>query len=106
MHLAKTHPGVSAGPEWAKEYVEQRIDVATSSTSKQFHIPDFKREYFESQPEILEFMKEYDINQQKRHLAHLSDDNAVLNKVEEELGVAGSWTDEFIKDNNLSGIYP
>lgn len=51
-------------------------------------------------------MKEYDINQQKRHLACLRDDNAVLNEMEEELESAGSWTNEFIKDSTLSGMYP
>lgn len=112
MHMTVIHPEIGLGAEWTKDYIEQRIDdtsnvSATSSGLEQFQVPEvFKREYFESQPEVLEFMKQYDINHQTRQLACLRDDSSVLNEVEEELEAAGTWTDEFIKDNVSSGLYP
>ncbi|EFN89729.1 Peroxisomal targeting signal 1 receptor [Harpegnathos saltator] len=107
MQLTKTYPDICFGPEWTEEYIEQNIDrtqnAVISSNSEQFQISeDFKREYLELQPDILEFMKEYDINQQRRHLDSLRDDNTILNKVEEELEAAGTWTNEFIKEDASS----
>lgn len=108
--MIKTHPEAGFGAEWT-EYVEQRINdtqnvATTSSGIEQFQFPEnYKRGYFETQPEILEFIKEYDINQQKRHLACLRDDSAFLNAVEEELDVAGTWVDEAI-EKNASGVHP
>lgn len=57
---------------------------------------------------IGEWLEQYHADQQKTEDSstniNVNSDSTVLNKVEEELEVAGTWIDEFVKENPSSGI--
>lgn len=53
---------------------------------------------------IEEWIEQYTDQQETNAVDSIKSDNTVLNKVEEELQVAGSWIDEFVKENPSAGI--
>ncbi|XP_012228532.1 peroxisomal targeting signal 1 receptor [Linepithema humile] len=121
-HFPDTHE-LGLDPKWAEEYLEHSIvaiqndDKGDTQTTKDDEDPNFAYSKF------MKFMKqEGDIPLESNQLANLDggieewieqytdhqktnaadnskDDNTILNKVEEELEVAGSWIDEFVKEN-------
>ncbi|XP_014481396.1 PREDICTED: peroxisomal targeting signal 1 receptor [Dinoponera quadriceps] len=117
MHMMKIHPEADFEPEWfrnQKDYVEQFIDdtqnAATSSGSEQFHVPeDWKEGYIETEPEMVRMMKTHEILRRFERLHDEADKERLcneasgesLNLMEEELGAAGTWTDEFLEDDIL-----
>lgn len=52
---------------------------------------------------IEEWIEQYTDQQKTNAADNIKNDNAILNKVEEELEVAGSWIDEFIQENPSAG---
>lgn len=55
----------------------------------------------------IEELEQYFVHNQNTEdnlIDHFNYDNTILNKVEEELEAAGTWIDEFVKENPPSGI--
>ncbi|KAG5343674.1 PEX5 protein, partial [Acromyrmex heyeri] len=110
-------------PKWAEDFLEYKTDAVQNITNKN-DIAQIKDE--EPKLAYSRFMKfmerEGDIpiesNQTAINLDGTSEewieqfiendaanlnDNTVLNKVEEELQFAGTWIDEFVKENSVAG---
>jgi hypothetical protein len=111
------------GPKWAEEYVEQRIDTNADKSNIRDEDPDVTYSKF------MKFMRQegdIPIESGQRTTASLDDtveewieqfhsdkqktddntsDHAILNKVEDQLTVAGTWMDEFIKDTGIHLVF-
>lgn len=120
-HLPDTHE-LGLDPKWAEEYLEHSI-VATQNDNKDDVLTTKDEDPNFAYSKFMKFMKqEGDIPLENNQLANLDggieewieqytdqqetnavdsvkDDNTVSNKVEEDLQVAGSWIDEFVKEN-------
>ncbi|KYN42159.1 Peroxisomal targeting signal 1 receptor [Trachymyrmex septentrionalis] len=111
-------------PKWAEDFLEYKTDAVQNITNKN----DITQIKEDEEPKLAysKFMKfmerEGDIpiesNQTAINLNGTSEewieqfiendtanlnDNTVLNKVEEELEFAGTWIDEFVKENSVAG---
>ncbi|XP_018369916.1 PREDICTED: peroxisomal targeting signal 1 receptor isoform X2 [Trachymyrmex cornetzi] len=111
-------------PKWAEDFLEYKTDAVQDITNKN----DIAQIKEDEEPKLaysrfMKFMeREGDIpiesNQTAINLNGTSEewieqfiendavnlnDNTVLNKVEEELEFAGTWIDEFVKENSVAG---
>lgn len=123
-HLDRTHE-YGLDPKWAEDFLEYNTDAVQNNTNKD----DITQTKEDEDPnfEYSKFMKfmerEGDIPIESNQTAMFdlsgtseewteqfienntasTNDNTILNKVEEELEAAGTWIDEFTKENPATG---
>lgn len=131
--IPQTHE-LGLDPKWAEEYIEHSIDAIQSDINQENTVetvenndnPNFAYSKFmkymkqeeddsadnnqESLPDFYSTSKEweeqYERNENSVEKASSdSQENKVLNKVEEELAAVGNWIDEFQKEDTSSGRY-
>ena len=122
------------GPKWAEEYIEHSIDAIQSNINIENPIeiienndnPNFEYSKFmkfmkqegeipiennqDSLPNFHDtskkWIEQYKKDNQKSEdiISSVNRENEMINKVEEELAVAGNWIDEFQKENVSTGL--
>lgn len=125
--IQETHE-LGLGPKWAEEYIEHSIDAIQTDIDKDDSTqtensdnPNFAYSKFmkfmkqegdipiEKNRNLLadfegtseEWAEQYENNREAEDASskNTTEEGEILNKVEEELAVAGSWIDEFEKEN-------
>ncbi|EZA50440.1 hypothetical protein DMN91_009905 [Ooceraea biroi] len=115
-------------PKWAEEYVEQRIDANDDKSNVRHENParsklmKFMQQETDAPIEsdqkatacsdstVDEWIEHFFMDKPKTDdgVTDNASDHAVLNKMEEQLTVAGSWMDEFVNpalENSLDDVY-
>lgn len=130
----ETRKGLGLDSKWMEEYLEHSINSAQDNLNKDneaqiikdedpnyaysrfmkfmkqegdIPIESTRTETANLDDPIEEWIEQYHADQQKtkdNSINNINYDSTVLNKVEEELEAAGTWIDEFVKENPSPGI--